>query len=84
MSGDPTIRGTGESSNEEESIIEKKTEIIEEVSEWSLPVKFIVRQAENAIGKEFKKEERIDFYVSQNTQEPGPIAKTSKLNRYFQ
>jgi hypothetical protein len=43
MSGDPTIRATGESSNEEESTIEKKTEIIEEVSEWSLPVKFIVR-----------------------------------------
>jgi len=43
MSGDPTINRAGESSNEEESIIEKKTEIIEEVSEWSLPVKFIVR-----------------------------------------
>lgn len=84
MSGDPTINRAGESSNEEESIIEKKTEIIEEVSEWSLPVKFIVRQAENAIGKEFKKEERIDFYVSQNTQEPGPMTKKPKLIKNFQ
>lgn len=43
MSVDPTGRPTGESSNEDESIIENKTEIIEEVSEWSLPIKFIVR-----------------------------------------
>lgn len=39
----PTAMETGESSNEEESELGFKTEIIEEIAEWSLPIKFIVR-----------------------------------------
>lgn len=43
-----------------------------EHQEWSLPVRFIVKQSNVQVGKDFKKPEKLDIYVSQNTLEPSP------------
>lgn len=38
--------------------------------EWSLPAKFIIKQRDFQIGKDFRKEETLQIYVSQNTTDP--------------
>ena len=43
-----------------------------EHQEWSLPVRFIVKQSNVQVGKDFKKPEKLEIYVSQNTLDPGP------------
>ena len=44
-------------------------------NEWSLPLKVIVKQKNFKYGQDYKKEEKIDVYVSQNTIYPGPGGK---------
>jgi hypothetical protein len=43
-----------------------------EHQEWSLPLRLIVKQKDFVMGKEFKKMEKLDVFISQNTFEPGP------------
>ena len=43
------------------------------VEEWSLPVKFIIRQSNFKVGREFKKPRKFDIFLSQQTQEPSHL-----------
>lgn len=40
------------------------------MEEWSLPIKFIIKQGDVNIGEDFKQPRIIDFYVSQQTMTP--------------
>ena len=42
------------------------------IKEYSLPIKFVIKQRDFVIGKDFKQPEKLDIYVSQNTEHPGP------------
>ena len=44
----------------------------EEHQEWSLPLRLMIKQKDFVLGKEFKKMEKLDVYLSQNTILPGP------------
>lgn len=41
-----------------------------DLEEWSLPIKFIIKQGDVNIGEDFKQPRIVDFYVSQQTSEP--------------
>ena len=67
----PTHRtGKGEATYREPSVSMKSEPV--KFNEWSLPLKIIIKQKNFQYGKDFKKEEKIDVYLSQNTVYPGP------------
>lgn len=45
---------------EEEIVLNQKVKI----KEYSLPIKFVIKQRDFVIGKEFKQQEKLDIYVS--------------------
>ena len=67
----PTVAGEGDGELDDNDIIDMINQE-DQIQEWSLPIKFIIKQKDFVIGKEFKKHEMIDIYVSQNTMDPGP------------
>ena len=42
----------------------------EQVEKWAFPVKFIIKQRHFEVGKDFKKQESLEIYISQNTKNP--------------
>ena len=63
-----TDAGTTQPEEEEEIVPDQKAK----AKEYSLPIKFVIKQRDFVIGKEFKQHEKLDIYVSQNTENPGP------------